>query len=199
MFGVVVFGNCILVLDVVAEFKSRLLMIFEDMSHLKIEVVLVDRMRKVIANTKEVGTSVEANLVDLDLVCKDYDSNVQALIDMPPPQKAALIEATTQMNGKASQKYIGLKWFDTVRNGCPDTIGLADGDPNITKISEVRDVLVKLRGKGRLVISTRTAATIIEKQKSEDVDSFLEDIQPLKVNLHKNILGKLTALKKKKS
>ena len=174
-------------------------MIFEDMSHLKIEVALVDRMRKVIANTKEVGTSVEANLVDLDLVCKDYDSNVQALIDMPPPQKAALIEATTQMNGKASQKYIGLKWFDAVRNGCPDTIGLADGDPNITKISEVRELFVKLRGKGRLVISTRTAATIIEKQKSEDVDSFLEDIKPLKVKLHKNILGKLTALKKKKS
>ena len=78
-------------------------------------------------------------------------------------------------------------------------IGLADGDPNITKISEVRDELVKLRGKGRLVISTRTAATIIEKQKSEDVDSFLEDIKPLKVKLQKNILGKLTALKKKKS
>ena len=174
-------------------------MIFEDMSHLKIEVALANRMRSIIENTKLVAATIEANLVDLDPVCKDYDNNVQALIDMPADQKSALIDATTKMNGKAGKAYLGLKWFDIIKNCCPDPLEFSPLAVDKQKISDAREELVKVRAKGRLVISTRTAATIIQKEKAGDVEIFLDDIKPLKVKLHKNILGKLNALKKKAS
>ena len=172
-------------------------MIFEDMSHLNVEVVLADRMRRAIQNTMDVANAVDHNLIALDPLYKSYDDHFQALLDMP--NKAELIDLTTKMNGKPSLKYVGLKWIDVLKHGCPDMVFTATEDVTGKKISDVRDELSKVRGKGRLVISTRTAVTIIAREKAGDVEAFLEDIKPLKVKLHKSIILKLTTLKKKKS
>ena len=67
-------------------------MIFEDMSHLNVEVVLADRMRRAIQNTMDVANIVDHNLIDLDPLYKSYDDHFQALLDMP--NKAELIDLT---------------------------------------------------------------------------------------------------------
>jgi hypothetical protein len=120
---------------------------------------------------------VEENLVDLEPIYKDWDKEVDNLINFP--NRPVVISSLKTLNSGSHDG--GLKFFDRLASVLQlDRVDSSEGRQFVA----FREELLTTRQKARVLVTTRSAAVIVQKRRASDVDAVLREAKALKVITH---------------
>ena len=127
-----------------------------------------------VAGLRRIKTIMEDHLHDLEPIYKNWDQEVDNLINFP--NRSLIISSLKTLNSGSPDG--GLKFFDRM-TAVMQLAGI-DAMHGLTFVA-LREEILSMRQKARVLVTTRSAAVIVQKKRASDVDALAREAKALKV------------------